>query len=230
MALEIDLYPPVKAFLEDEGFEVKAEVNGCDVVANKPNAPTVIVELKVVFSLDLVLQGIERQKMVDDVYLAVLKPDTPGKQKNWRKRQRSLITLCKKLGLGLFVVDPAHARPVEVLLDPAPYQPRKNRRQETRLKKEFMARAGDPNTGGATKTKIVTVYRQDALRCAAAMVNGQPMPLKILRDTTGVARAAAILQANHYGWFEREGRGVYKLTAHGQEALAHYAEVVKQLD
>jgi len=230
MPKETDLYPPVKAFLESEGYEVKAEVNGCDVVASKPDAPNVIVELKVLFTLDLVLQGIERQKMSDDVYLAVQKPDTPGKRKNWHKRRRPLMTLCKKLGLGLFLVEPGHARPIEVVLDPAPYQPRKNRAKETRLKKEFMARAGDPNTGGVTKTKIVTAYRQDALRCAAAMQDGAPIALKILRDSTGVTRASSILQHNHYGWFEREGRGVYKLTEHGQDALKHYADVVAQLD
>ena len=79
---ETDLYQPVKDFFEAEGYEVKAEINGCDVVAIKDDAPTVIVELKTTFSLELVLQGIDRQKLSDDVYLAVPKPDTPIKRKN----------------------------------------------------------------------------------------------------------------------------------------------------
>ena len=41
------------------------------------------------------------------------------------------------------MVDPETAHSVEVLLDPAPYRPRKNSRLKTRLKKEFYARAGD---------------------------------------------------------------------------------------
>jgi len=31
--LETDLYPPVKAFLEGQGYDVKGEVQDCDVVA-----------------------------------------------------------------------------------------------------------------------------------------------------------------------------------------------------
>ena len=32
---EADLYPAVKAFLERQGYDVKAEVRGCDVVATR---------------------------------------------------------------------------------------------------------------------------------------------------------------------------------------------------
>ena len=127
------------------------------------------------------------------------------------------------------MVDPETAHPVEVLLDPAPYRPRKNRRLKTRLKKEFYARAGDPNIGGVSHSKIMTAYRQDALRCAAALQLSSSLALKVIRDDTGVARAASILQNNHYGWFERVSRGVYKLTEEGQAALLQYSEVVAQL-
>ena len=48
MAKETDLYAPVKAMLEAKGYTVKAEVNGCDVVACKDDDPIVIVELKLV--------------------------------------------------------------------------------------------------------------------------------------------------------------------------------------
>ena len=34
-ALETSLYLPVKRFLEDQGFTVKGEVGGCDLVALK---------------------------------------------------------------------------------------------------------------------------------------------------------------------------------------------------
>lgn len=223
---ETDLYQPVKDFFEAEGYEVKAEINGCDVVANKDDAPTVIIELKVNFSLELVLQGIERQKLSDDVYLAVPKPDTPTKRKNWRKRQRALIHLCRRLGVGLLLIDieATSSRSVNVLLDPAPYQPRKNTGKQTRLQKEFIERVGDPNTGGITKTKIITAYRQDAIRCAEILSGGNALKVAEIKTATEVGRVASILQNNHYGWFERVSRGVYKLTEHGEVALRHYKE------
>ena len=71
MARETDLYIFVKEYLEARGYTVKSEVEGCDVVAVKENEPVVIVELKLTFSIDLVLQGIQRQSITDDVYLAV---------------------------------------------------------------------------------------------------------------------------------------------------------------
>lgn len=217
---ETDLYLPVKAFFEADGYEVKAEVTGCDVVAQKADAPMVIVELKTAFNIDLVLQGVERQKLCDDVYLAVPKPDTPTKRKNWRRRQRALINLCRRLGVGLILVDVESdaSRAVDVLLDPGPYQPRKNTKKQTRLRKEFVARTGDPNTGGATRTKIMTAYRQDAVRLAQALAGGKSLKISKINEVTGVDRAASILQKNHYGWFERVSRGVYKLTEAGQSA------------
>ncbi len=219
---ETDLYQPVKDFFEAEGYEVKAEINGCDVVAIKDDAPTVIVELKTTFSLELVLQGIDRQKLSDDVYLAVPKPDTPIKRKNWRKRQRALVNLCRRLGVGLLLVDIAATSPrgVNVLLDPAPYQPCKNTGKQTRLQKEFIERVGDPNTGGITKTKIITAYRQDAIRCAEVLAGGNALKVVEIKTIAGVDRAASILQKNHYGWFERVSRGVYQLTELGEATCA----------
>ena len=57
--METSLYLPVKRFLEGLGFEVKGEVCGCDVVAVDRGAPIalVICELKLSFTLDLVLQA-----------------------------------------------------------------------------------------------------------------------------------------------------------------------------
>ena len=41
---EEDLYPPVKAYLESQGYEVKAEIGACDVMARRGEEPPVIVE------------------------------------------------------------------------------------------------------------------------------------------------------------------------------------------
>ena len=37
--LETTLYPTVKRFLEELGFQVKGEVNGCDIVAVRDGEP-----------------------------------------------------------------------------------------------------------------------------------------------------------------------------------------------
>ena len=62
---EVELYDPVKAFLEAQGYDVKGEVRSCDLVAVRPGEPPVLVELKLRFSLSLVLQGIDRLALSD---------------------------------------------------------------------------------------------------------------------------------------------------------------------
>lgn len=231
---ESDLYLPVKRFLEGRGYEVKAEVKGCDVVARlpDPDTPSLVVELKTAFSLDLVLQGISRQRLCDDVYLAVPVPDTPTKRRNWRGRRRALLRLCRRLELGLMLVDAGAARPeraVEIVVDPGPYKPRRDRKAHHRLATEFAKRVGDPNLGGVTRRTIVTAYRQDAIRCALALADG-PRPVKVIRETARVERAAAILQKNHYGWFERVSRGTYRLTGLGEAGLQAHGAQLEQLE
>ena len=157
---EHDLYLPIKAFLEAQGYEVKAEVDRCDVVAMRHQEPPVIVELKTAFSLALVFQGIARQGLSDNVYLAVPPFSSRG------VRLRDALALCRRLGLGLLTVRLEPAPFVEALLDPAPYRPRQRMQAIGRLLREFQQRVGDPNQGGVNRRKIVTVYRQDALRCA----------------------------------------------------------------
>ncbi|MEL6678062.1 MAG: hypothetical protein AAFQ51_05100, partial [Pseudomonadota bacterium] len=116
---EMDLYAPVKAFLEAQGYTVKGEVTGCDVVGLRAGeADPVIVELKLTFSLDLLFQGVERQRITDWVYLAI---PSFGPRAS-RKRQQRVLALCRRLGLGLLVV---REGVVEPWLDPGPYAPRK---------------------------------------------------------------------------------------------------------
>ena len=223
---ETDLYPPVKAFLEAQGYTVKGEVDGCDVVAVRRDEPPVIVELKAVFSLALVFQGVARQSVADNVYLAV--PPFPGRT----GRRNDALALCRRLGLGLLTVRLEPTAFVEALLDPAEFRPRRRRRGLGRLLREFQRRVGDPNEGGSSRRRIMTAYRQDALRCAAYLdVNG-PTKAAVVAGAAGVARAGAMMYADHYGWFERPAgtpRGFYGLTPKGRAALEEYAEVVASL-
>ena len=223
---ETDLYPPVKAFLEAQGYAVKSEVEGCDVVAIRGEEPPVIVELKAAFSLALVLQGIARQSVADNVYLAV--PPLPART----GRRTDALALCRRLGLGLLTVRLDPSPFVEALLDPAEYRPRRRRHGLGRLLREFRRRVGDPNEGGSSRRKLMTAYRQDALRCASYLGLNGPTKAAIVANAVGVAKAGVMMRVDHYGWFERPGgtpRGVYGLTPRGRAALEEYADVVAVL-
>ena len=215
---ETDLYLPVKRFLEAQGYEVKSEITSCDVVALRGAEAPVIVELKLAFSLQLLLQGVDRQAVSDAVYLAIRPPK--GRQ------LAEILKLCRRLGLGLLIVAGAF---VEAALDPAPYQPRKNARRKTMLLKEFAHRVGDPNSGGSARRPLMTAYRQDALRCAAHIGAKGADKVANIRAGAGVARAGAILLDDVYGWFSRAGRGVYGLSPKGEAALSEFAQAVKTL-
>ncbi|MGB8813992.1 MAG: DUF2161 family putative PD-(D/E)XK-type phosphodiesterase [Paracoccaceae bacterium] len=214
---ESDLYPALKSYLETQGYTVKAEIGACDLMARRGDEPPVIVELKLSFSLALVMQGVARQTLSDHVYLAV----PVSSDRGWKLRYRDIIALCRRLGLGLLAVktDP-HA--VEAHLDPAPYSPRKNLKKSGRLLREFERRVGDPNLGGSTGVKQMTAYRQDALRCADHLRTHGPTKAATLAKATGVKTAASLMRADHYGWFERVDRGIYGLTPKGHTGLDHF--------
>jgi hypothetical protein len=229
---ETDLYLPIKAYLEGQGYEVKSEVVGCDLVARRADEPPLIVELKIGFTLPLVLQGVDRLALSDHVYLAVGVPARPSRGSLWRRERRSIQKLCRRLGLGLLAVhEPTSGRAalVEPVLDPLPYRPRANRRRQVVLLREFAHRVGDPNTGGANRRPIMTVYRQSALRCAALLAGQGPSRAADVARATGVSRAGALMRRDVYGWFERIERGIYGLTPKGTTALETYADEVVRL-
>jgi hypothetical protein len=224
---EADLYPPVKAFLERQGYVVKGEVRGCDVLARRGDEPPLIVELKLRFNLALVLQGVERLSLAEEVYLAV--PRIVGRRRESVAPEDRLVRkLCRMLGLGLMTVNPAAplSRAVEVVLDPLPYRPRRNKKRTALLLGEFARRKGDHNRGGVRGVKIVTAYRQEALRCAQLLGRDGEMSIKALRATGLVPNVAGILQDDVYGWFVRSRRGVYALTEDGRGALSTFAHVL----
>jgi hypothetical protein len=215
---ESDLYPALKAYLESQGYTAKAEIGACDILARRGDEPPVVVEMKLTFSLALVMQGIARQSLFDTVYLAV--PVSPAK--GWALRYKDILALCRRLGLGLLAVDPDTSQ-VTAHLDPGPYQPRKSAPRAARLLREFDRRVGDPNTAGTTGIPRMTAYRQDALRCAAQLAQG-PQRAALVARATGVARAATLMRADHYGWFERIALGTYALSPKGQTALTTHAD------
>ena len=212
---ETDLYLPVKALLESQGYAVKGEVGAADIVALRGQDPPLIVELKTGFSLTLFHQAIARQAVTDAVYVAVPR----GSGAAFQKTVKNNMALCRRLGLGLILVrlKDGHA---EIKLDPAPYAPRKSAPRQSRLLREFARLEGDPNTGGSTRQGLMTAYRQDALRCLAFLVANGPSKAAHVARSTGVEAARAIMADNHHGWFERFATGIYGLSPNGQKAAA----------
>jgi hypothetical protein len=196
---ETDLYLPVKRLLEAQGFVVKAEVKGCDVVAVRGTETPLVVELKQALSLALLYQAMDRLTMVDLVYVAVARPK--------RGVTSDAVKLCRRLGLGLIVISAAGS--VDVVADPVAYAPRPNLKRRGLLLREFNARAGDPNVGGSTRKPLMTAYRQDAVKCMEHLKAHGPSRPRDVKAATKVDRAATILRDNVYGWFLKVERGIY---------------------
>ena len=208
---ETALYAPIKRFLERHGFEVKGEICGYDIVGLAPGEPPLVVvtELKLSFSLELLLQAVERTRSSDIVYIAV-----PATRRS-RHQDRRVHRLCRLLRLGLLAVD-LRLGTVTILTEPATYRPRPNLPQRRRLVAEHRRRKGDPTQGGSTRQPIMTAYRQRTIACAQAMRDGPKRP----RELRGLAEdAGAILLRNVYGWFERVEKGLYALSESGRLAI-----------
>ncbi|WP_440118173.1 DUF2161 domain-containing phosphodiesterase [Paenibacillus sp. QZ-Y1] len=233
---ETELYSPVKAFFEQRGFDVKAEVKHCDLVGVKSDQhEPLIVEMKKTFNLSLLLQGMQRLKLTPFVYLAVER--NRSKRGAVNQRWGELTALCKQLGLGLITVTFYKTKSplIDVLCEPTAQGHggtgiRKSGVRRQRLLREFDERSGDYNTGGSTRRQLVTAYREKALRIASALrTQGEASPASLAKQTS-VGSAAAILQKNYYGWFERLSRGRYVLTIKGVQALTEHAHMLEDND
>ena len=222
---EVELYGPVKRFLEDQGYTVKGEIGACDIVAVRGDEAPVVIELKERLNLALMLQAVDRLSISDSVYVAFR--IGKGQSASWRSRTKQVKSLLRRLGLGLLTVS-ARGNVVAVL-DPAPYRPRSNVPRRERLLREFAERVGDPEAGGSASRQRLTAYRQDALRCARELADAGVLKVSGIRERAGVARAGPILRDNHYGWFDRVKTGYYQLSPNGHTGLARWAEALEVL-
>ena len=222
---EVELYGPIKRFLEAQGYEVKGEIGACDIVAVRGDEGPVVVELKEQLNFALILQAVDRLTISDTVYIAFR--IGKGYSATWRSRTKQVKNLLRRLGLGLLTVSTRGN--VVPVLDPAPYRPRSNLRRRERLIKEFAERVGDPEAGGSASRQRLTVYRQDALRCARELSESGLLKVSCVRERAGVSRASRILRDNHYGWFDRVKRGHYDLSPKGRRELVNWSEALEKL-
>jgi len=223
---EVDLYGPIKQFLESQGYAVKGEIGACDIVAVRGDEGPVVVELKERLNLALLLQAVDRLRVSDAVYVAFR--IGKGHSASWRSRRKQVTSLLRRLGLGLLTVSASGS--VVAVLDPAPYRPRLDTGRRTRLLREFAERVGDPETGGSTSRQRLTAYRQDAVRCARELTNERVLKVSVIRQRAEVSRAGPILRDNHYGWFERVKTGHYELSPSGRRDMIRWSDALESLE
>lgn len=221
------MYAPVKACLEAQGWQVRAEVEGADAAAMR-DGRLLMAEMKLTLNLDVVLQAVGRQRTADVVYIAVPRKNAAMRTQRWR----DTLDLLKRLNLGLIVVSCAGGRPdAEELIEPAmpdaPVAKGRAVHRRVRAVRELNGRSGDFNTGGVHGQKLMTAYREAALRVAAKLENGGPMSAKRLKpDGETSRRTYMILKNNHYNWFRPTGNALFELTDEGRAALAVYGGVL----
>jgi len=227
--LESDLYGPVRDYLEKLGYEVKGEVKDCDITAMR-DGELIVVELKRGFTLELVYQAIDRQRVADGVYVAVPLP----KKGYMSPHIKDMQSLCRRLELGLiFVGYTSKGIPqVDVFVHPKEAAvPRQNRKRRLAVIREHEARTGSVNTGGVSRKKILTVYKEQALLTAKLLRDNGPARVEDVKRMGGPPNAAAILSRNVLGWFEREEapegrRYLYRVSSSGLEALTQYEDIL----
>tara|TARA_Y100000385_G_C12970449_1_gene583780 strand:+ start:315 stop:998 length:684 start_codon:yes stop_codon:yes gene_type:complete len=216
---ESDLYQPLKNYLENQGYDVKGEIQNCDVMAIREDEPPVIVELKLTFNLQVILQSVERLGLTSNVYIGV-----PRSTKIINKEQKRINKLLRRLGIGLILIDPSRENGnIEIILDPIPYKPRESKVRKQRLLGEFAKRVGDPNTGGTEKRKgIMTAYRQRAILVAGFLQKAGPTKASDVARALELSEARNILYRNHHGWYERVGKGIYEISPRGKKELPQW--------
>lgn len=215
---EIELYNPVKRFLESQGYEVKGEIGECDILAIRGADDPVVVELKLAFNLEVLLQAVNRLSISPVVYIGI-----SSSCRAFRNRHQRIIKLLRMLGIGLILVNSKRGR-VDVVLDPGEYRPRIHRKHRDQLLGEFQRRRGDPMPGGSGRHRgMMTAYRQNAIRIAQYLTEHGPTKASVISHALEVPEARPVLYRNVYGWFDRLGGGVYQISPRGMADLATWS-------
>ncbi|OQX29779.1 MAG: hypothetical protein B0D92_01825 [Spirochaeta sp. LUC14_002_19_P3] len=209
---ETELYPPLKAWLETQGYQVRGEVKKCDLAAVR-DGELIAIELKIRPSLALLAQAAERQDYADSVYVAL--PLTPV--------SRGFRLLLRRLGIGLIFIHFLRTKiKVEVAYQPGAEElpPRRRPKKKAALLREISGRDMDLSPGGLAGGKPrVSAYRQQSLRLAAWLAElGTASPAQLVK-LGARGDAGRMLSRNIYGWFERVSRGCYCLHPSGRKAL-----------
>jgi hypothetical protein len=218
---ETDLYGPLREHLIAQGYTVRSEVRDCDIVATK-DGDLVVVELKTSFSVALLVQAIQRQRLTDSVYVAL-------PRRRWGRAWAGMRRLLRRLELGLILVSPGARTPrVEVVFHPLPYRRQKQARARRAVLREMAERSGDFNSGGCCRRKLATAYREQCIHIACCLERFGDLSPSQLRSLGTGPKTTSILYNNFYGWFDRLGRARYGLTPRGRVELGQYPDLAAQ--
>lgn len=211
---ETDMYQPVKELLITLGYHVGGEVMGCDIAAVKDDE-LLIVEMKLSFNMTLIFQALDRQKITEQVYVAIPRP-----RKAVSHDMSRIKEITGKLGLGLLTVAlDSPVKAVDILVSPLSGG-KKNERLKLAMKKELAGRSFDVNIGGSRGVKLNTAYRERCIRIACVLERYGPMSASLMVRSYGCEKDTYnILYQNHYGWFNKIKKGVYDLSKQGINGL-----------
>jgi len=185
----------------------------------------IIVELKTNSTISLLLQAVKRQKLTNDVYIAI-----PTLKIMKTRKWNDLTLLIKRLGLGLIVVYLNDILYAEVLIEPTLFDIVKSHKQAHRkrnqLLREFRGRSLDLNIGGSTQKKIMTAYKEQSLYIASCLIFlGPSSPKKLRLYGAPPKKTNSILAKNFHHWFYRVEKGIYDLTEDGINAIHLFQEI-----
>lgn len=225
--MEKDLFNPIKEYFESFGYTCDGEVKDIDLYMEKEQE-SVAVELKQTLDFKSVKQAALRQKITDHVFIGIFKPSNL----NSRAFQEN-IYLLKRLGIGLIVVS-KRSNDVEIVTEPIETELSafniRNKGKKVVLSEEFQKRKCKNNIGGVHGTRLITSYREDALLTLDALLDyGGEASIKDIKAITNIAKTRNILYDNHYGWFARVDRGIYKVTENGLKATVEFEDAIRIL-
>lgn len=224
---EVDLYEPIKQYFTEQGYDVYGEVNDCDVAALR-GEELIIVELKLRLNLDLVMQATKRQRLTNQVYVAIPKPNYSLRSQKWR----DICYLMRRLEVGLLIVSfKPNEEQVKVIHHPVSFDRVKSMQRSKKRKDSLLAeiagRTGDFNIGGSNKLKIMTAYKETCIHIACCLIEHGPLSPKALREIGTGDKTTRILNKNYDEWFERIERGVYSISDKGMSELKEHPGMVE---
>lgn len=231
MLKEVDLHEPCKKWLEGKKAVVRSEVKDIDMMGILSDEVTIAIEMKLSLNLEVINQAVQRQKLVDYVYIATVH----NSKTLTNKRTKLTMDTLRRLNLGWISVNFKASPPkVQVLLEAKDFDmamsKNRNSKSKERLIREFNNRSGDFNKGGSTRKKLMTAYREEALKIAYALSLHDQASVKELKAMgTHKDKTSPILNSNFYKWFTKVERGIYALSDTGQLALKEHQDLIPHM-
>ncbi len=134
-----------------------------------------------------------------------------------------MLDILKRLGFGLITVADTETGITELVLEAEENKVRSSPKKKS-LEKELRGRNCDINVGGSKGRKLVTAYLEHSIK---ALCYGEKQGGEF--KTRNISDCSSAVRSNYYGWFERIGRGEYRITEKGFAFLSgdEFTEVLE---